>query len=99
MSGILAKLEAVPKRRHGIEQKIGVTMPGAQVIVGDWRGLSFVASDAEGFVRVSLSRHDGARVSPGQAKAFFRWWGVSPHGQREEHQMASHWTVREGALQ
>lgn len=96
---ILAKLRALKSRRPLVEAMANEAKPGSETIAGEWRGINFMVSQEGGYVHCSLSLAGGQRVSSGQAKAFFRWWGVSPHGERMEFNRASHWTVREGVLQ
>lgn len=99
MADILTKLRALPSRRPLVEAMANEAQPGSETIAGDWRGLRFMVSQEDGYVHCSLSMANGRRVSASAAKAFFRWWGVTPHGERMEFNQASHWTVREGALQ
>lgn len=73
---------------------------GAKAISGEWRGLAFLITvDHDGQVEASLSRTDKLRVRPGQSKAFFRFWGVTPFSGRLDMNISSHWVVQRGRLQ
>ena len=73
---------------------------GAEEISGEWRGLTFIVTvDHDGQIDASLSRADGLRVTPGQSKAFFSMWGVTPMTGRQDMKISSHWVVKLGRVQ
>ena len=73
---------------------------GPESIAGKWRGLTFIVTvDYDGQIEASLSRADGLRVTPGQSKAFFRMWGVTPVTGRHDMPLSSHSLVKRGRVQ
>ena len=73
---------------------------GAESIAGKWRGLTFIVTvDYDGQIEASLSRADKLRVTPGQSKAFFSMWGVTPMTGRQDMKISSHWVVKRGRVQ
>ena len=73
---------------------------GAESISGKWRGLTFIVTvDYDGQIEASLSRADKLRVTPGQSKAFFSMWGVTPMTGRHDMPISSHWVVKWGRVQ
>jgi len=73
---------------------------GAEAIAGRWRGLMFIVTrDHDGQIEASLSFRGRLRATRGQAKAFFRMWGVTPSSGRIDMSISSHWVVQPGRLQ
>ncbi len=73
---------------------------GPVAISGKWRGLTFIVTvDYDGQIEASLSRADKLRVKPGQSKAFFSMWGVTPMTDRHDMPLSSHWVVKRGRVQ
>jgi hypothetical protein len=78
----------------------GFAEPVAGHVQGEWKGLFYIApAGQDGYVHLSLSRSNGARVTQKDAARFFAKWGVTPHGEREDLPRAAHWTVRHGRAQ
>ncbi|GAA5073539.1 hypothetical protein N0B44_15655 [Roseibacterium beibuensis] len=82
---------ALPRSRDGRAPKLGFS--------GAVRGLRFIVTeDHDGQIELSLSCPGGRRVTPAQAKAFFRWWGLRPWGVREDLESCAFWVVRRGRV-